>query len=67
MAADVGSETYGILSNPYLAGAARTTRYVCTITIGADDWSYDETSTIDHERHGDVLEHTDRNRLRRVL
>jgi hypothetical protein len=28
--------------------------------------TYDETSTITHERHGDVLEHTDRNRLRRV-
>ena len=67
MAADVGSETYGILSNPYLAGAARTTRYLCTISVaGLDEWSYDETSTIDHERHGDVLEHTDRNRLRRV-
>ena len=66
MAADVGSETYGILSNPYLARAARTTRYVCTITIGDNEWSYDETSTIDHERHGAVLEHTDRNRLRRV-
>ena len=66
MAADVGSETYGILSNPYLARAARTTRYVCTITIGDNEWSYDETSTIDHERHGDILEHTDRNRLRRV-
>ena len=67
MAADVGSETYGILSNPYLARAARTTRYVCTVTItGPDEWSYDETSTIDHERHGDVLDHTDRNRLRRV-
>jgi len=67
LAADVGSEVYGILSNPYLARAARTTRYVCTITVaGPDEWAYEETSTIDHERHGEVLEHTDRNRLRRV-
>jgi hypothetical protein len=67
MAADVGSEMFGILSNPYLAKAARTTRYVAVITIEDDDtWTYDETSTITHERHGDVLEHTDRNRLRRV-
>jgi hypothetical protein len=36
---------------------------VAVITIEDDDtWSYDETSTITHERHGDVLEHTDRNR-----
>ena len=67
MSADVGSETYGILSNPYLARAARTIRYVVTIDVaGPDEWAYNETSTIDHERHGDVLEHTDRNRLRRV-
>ncbi|HTD49808.1 MAG TPA: FABP family protein, partial [Acidimicrobiia bacterium] len=66
LAADVGSEIYGILSNPYLARAARTIRYVCTVNVGPDEWSYDETSTIDHERHGDVLEHTDRNRLHRV-
>ena len=58
---------FGILSNPYLAKAARTTRYVVTITIEGDDtWAYDETSTITHERHGDILEHTDRNRLHRV-
>ena len=67
MSADVGSETYGILSNPYLARAARTIRYVVTIDVaGPDEWAYNETSTIDHERHGDILEHTDRNRLRRV-
>ena len=34
MAAEVGSETYGILSNRFLAEAARTTRYEVTITIG---------------------------------
>ena len=67
MAADCGSEMFGILSNPYLARAARTSRYVVAITIEDDDtWTYDETSTITHETHGDVLEHTDRNRLHRV-
>jgi hypothetical protein len=67
MAADVGSEMFGILSNPYLAKAARTTRYVVAITVEDDDtWTYDETSTITHERLGDVVEHTDRNRLHRV-
>ena len=48
------------------SGDADSVRLI-RITIENDDsWSYDETSTITHERHGDVLEHTDRNRLHRV-
>ena len=41
-------------------------RHLLADVAGPDEWAYNETSTIDHERHGDVLEHTDRNRLRRV-
>jgi hypothetical protein len=64
--ATVGSETYGILSNKYLAEKARTNTYVCTVTIeGADAWSYDECTTYDHSIGGSVA-HTDTNRLRRV-
>ena len=67
MQADCGSETYGILSNPFLAKAARTSRYSCTITVNPDgSWTYDECSTMDHARLGGVVEHTDRNTLRRV-
>lgn len=66
MVADVGSETYGVLSNVYLAQAARTTKFECTITIGDDEWSYDETTWVDVARLGRTLAHTDRNTLRRV-
>ena len=64
--ATVGDETYGILSNKYLAEKARTKKYTCTVTIeGPDAWSYDECTTYDHAIGGSVA-HTDSNRLRRV-
>ena len=66
MTAECGSEVYGILSNPYLAKVARTSRFDVTVTVGADTWSYDETSTVDLTKLGQVLAHTDRNTLHRV-
>jgi hypothetical protein len=61
-----GSETFGILSNAYLANAARTSLYVCTVTADGDTYAYDQVTTIEHARHGDTMEHTDRNVLHRV-
>ncbi len=66
MTADVGSETCGILSNAYLASAARSTRYEVTITIGDGTWSYEQTTVVDISKLGRVLAHTDRNTLQRV-
>lgn len=66
MKATVGSEVYGILSNPYLAEKARTKEYTCTVTVaGPDAWSYEECTTYDHAIGGTIA-HTDRNSLRRV-
>jgi hypothetical protein len=66
MQAEVGSETYGILSNPYLAAAARTILYQVTVSTGSDTFSYDETSTIEVRRMDGVVAHTDRNELHRI-
>jgi hypothetical protein len=66
LAADVGSESYGILSNLYLAKLARSTSYRATISIDGDVWSYDQETLIEHARWHEVVRHTDRNRLRRV-
>lgn len=66
MEAEVGSETYGILSNRYLAEQARTIRYEVTVTVGDGVFSYEETTTVRHSRVAELLEHTDRNTLRRV-
>ena len=67
MAADCGSEVFGILSNPFLARSARTSRYEVTIAVAEDgSWTYDETTVIEHAKVTDIVSHTDRNRMRKV-
>jgi len=63
--ANIGSETYGILSNRYLAAKARTTKYTCKISVGDGVFSYDSCTTYVHGIGGEIA-HTDRNTLRRV-
>jgi hypothetical protein len=63
--ANLGDNTYGILSNKYLDENARTTKYTTTITMHADTFSYDECTTYSHFRGGEIA-HTDRNVLHRV-
>ena len=66
MEATVGDETYGILSNKYLAEKARTWKYVCTVTVSDDGtWSYDETTSYHHAIGGEIA-HTDHNTLHKV-
>ena len=62
----LGSNIYGILSNPYLDRIAHTTRFDVTITINGDTFSYDETTVIEHKKSPTVVMHTDRNTLKRV-
>lgn len=64
--ADLGSTTYGILSNKYLDQFARTTRYDATITVDGETFHYDETTTVEHSKSSDLILHTDRNTLTRV-
>lgn len=66
LVAEAGAEAYGILSNPYLIGAARTVRYDVTVTLGGDTFAYDETTTLVMTELPAPLAHTDRNVLRRV-
>ena len=66
MVADVGSTTYGILSNRYLDEKARTTHYEVTITIDGDTFTYEEDTVVDLAATGSTVHHTDRNTLRRV-
>jgi hypothetical protein len=63
--ANVGSESYGILSNPYLCQKARTTKYTCKVSAEGGAFSYDSCTTYEHAVGG-VVAHTDRNTLRRV-
>jgi hypothetical protein len=66
MKAEIGSETYGILSNKFLAEAARCIRYEVIVTLGDGTFSYEETTTIEHGRMDTLLIHTDRNTLHRI-
>jgi hypothetical protein len=65
--AEVGSSTFGVLENPYLAENAATKEFDITITVGKDEWSYEETTSCMMARMGgERLAHTDRNTLTRV-
>jgi hypothetical protein len=65
--AEIGSESYGILSNVYLSGAARTVLYQCTADIAEESWSYEQTTTVELAKMpGTPFAHTDSNTLKRV-
>lgn len=66
LASELGSTTYGILENQYLTQHASTVSYAATITLGDDEWSYEEDSVLKMEGRDELLHHTDRNRLSRV-
>lgn len=67
LTAEAGSATYGILSNQFLQTSARTVRNEVNVRLEDDDtFSYDEVSSIEHGRIEELLQHTDRNTLKRV-
>lgn len=66
MSAEIGSNTYGIISNLYLDRVAHTTRFDVTIEVDGDTFRYDETSVIEHKKYPSTVMHLDRNTLTRV-
>jgi len=64
--AAVGSEIYGILSNPFLERHFRTLSYRMHVTIHADGtWSYEEEGILDIPGR-EPVPHIDRNTLTRL-
>jgi hypothetical protein len=62
-----GSETNGIVSNPFLEYAFRTESYTITVTINADGtWSYDLDTVLIIPGQAEPFHHTDRNTLRKI-
>jgi len=61
-----GDAQYTIGENLYLAKNASTLSYEVTITVGADTWSYDETTMLMMKEFPEPFAHTDRNTLHRV-
>jgi hypothetical protein len=65
--AEVGSEVYGILSNPFLDRNFRTLSYRMRITVHPDNtWSYEEEGILDIPGRDEPFPHVDRNTLTRV-
>jgi len=65
--ATLGSGTTGILSNPFLDRAFRTVEFRMRVTIHDDGtWSYEEHTMMEVEGRTGLVDHVDRNRLRRT-
>jgi len=65
--AERGSETMGIVSNPFLEYAFKTTAFEITVTINDDGtWSYEQTTTLLIHGQTAPFLHTDRNTLTKV-
>jgi hypothetical protein len=67
LAADAGSETYGICSNLFLDKEFKTVRYELKITIHDDQsFSYKEDTQLQIKGQPDLFHHTDKNTLKRT-
>ncbi|MBV9661620.1 MAG: FABP family protein [Acidimicrobiales bacterium] len=65
--ATLGSEVYGILSNPFLDSAFRTVKFHVRVTVNKDGtWSYEEHTQLRISDRADLVDHVDRNTLRRI-
>jgi len=64
----VRGETFnGILSNPFLEKAFKTTQYEMTVTLGpGDTWAYEQTTTLQIRDQAQPFLHTDHNRLKKI-
>jgi hypothetical protein len=67
LVATLGSETYGILSNPFLDESFRTVGYRIHVRINADGtWMYEEEGRLQIPGVAEIFRHTDSNTLTRV-
>jgi hypothetical protein len=65
--ATVGTELHGILSNPFLDRAFRTSSYRMHVTVNDDGtWSYEEEGVLEIPGVADPFSHIDRNTLTRI-
>ena len=68
LAADIGSDTFGIMSNPFLDQAFKTVRYELNVTIHDDNsFSYFEDTQLKIQGQQELFHHTDQNTLMRFI
>jgi hypothetical protein len=62
-----GSEVYGIVSNPFLDSAFQTVSFRMRVTVNDDGtWSYEEHTAMRIPDREALVDHVDRNTLRRI-
>jgi hypothetical protein len=62
-----GSTTYGISSNPFLDEAFQTVSFRMRVTVHDDGtWSYEQHTMMRVRGRDDLVDHVDRNTLRRI-
>jgi hypothetical protein len=67
VSATLGSPTAGIVSNPFLDRAFQTVSFRIRVTVNSDGtWSYEEHTTMRVPGRAGLVDHVDRNTLRRV-
>jgi hypothetical protein len=67
LVATVGSEVFGILSNPFLERAFRTLSYRIHVTVNDDGtWSYESEGMLVVPGQREPFRHVDRNTLHRI-
>jgi hypothetical protein len=67
VSASLGSEVYGILSNPFLDRAFHTVGFRLRVTVNDDGtWSYEEHTQMRIPDRETLVEHVDRNTLKRI-
>jgi len=67
VSATLGAEDYGILSNPFLGRAFRTVGFRMRITVNDDGtWSYEQHTEMRVPGRDGLVDHVDRNTLRRI-
>jgi hypothetical protein len=67
VSAALGSEVYGILSNPFLDREFHTVNFQMRVTIiDADTWSYEEHTQMRIPDRETLVDHVDRNTLNRI-
>jgi len=67
VAAELGSQTYGILSNPFLDASFRTVSFRMRVTVNNDStWTYREDAVLQIPDRDEPFHHIDQNTLTRV-
>lgn len=64
--AKIDDHAYGVLSNPYLIERAKCIKYTFDGVIDGDTWQYEENTIMEMTATGGVMDHTDKNTLRKV-